>query len=289
MTSVREALSRMREQFSAAGIDSAEADARILAQHALGMTREELFLNSDGLLSDSEVNLLDSYVARRLKREPVSRITGARAFWKSDFRIGPETLDPRPDSETLIEAALKHVPSPSGGGGGLRVLDLGTGSGCLLLSLLQEWPEAKGVGIDISQGAVELAESNARALGLADRAKFLCGDWKGMAPDGRFDVIISNPPYISEEEVETLEPEVALHDPRRALVAGEGGLACYREITGLLRGLLAPGGYAFFEIGHTQGRAVKDLLEQAGFAVLETAQDLAGSDRCIVARQHKAL
>jgi len=274
---VQAALAEMKAQFTAAGIDSADTDARLLMQAVLKLSREDLFMNSSLLIPDAREMVLKEYAARRLKREPVSRILGTRSFWKSDFKISRETLDPRADSEVLIETALKHIKNP------MRVLDLGTGSGCLLLSLLQEWSESSGIGVDISADAVRTAEENARAMGLAGRAKFVAADWNALPPGELFDVVISNPPYIAEHEMAGLEPEVTLYDPRRALVSGPDGLECYRSIISLLPRFLKKQGHVFFEVGHSQAGAVKDMLEAAGLPVLQTAPDLAGHDRCIAA------
>jgi release factor glutamine methyltransferase len=236
-------------------------------------------LSLNQLADISQEQDLESVVCRRLAREPVSRILGTRDFWKSCFKLGKDTLDPRPDSETLIETALKYVPQ-----GAHRVLDLGTGTGCLLLSLLQEWPAASGVGVDISEGATEIAKENAQDLGLDHRARFVTGHWESFQTDSPFDVLISNPPYITEAEIKTLAPEVAQYDPLRALSGGKDGLDCYRSIIKTAKNWLKPGGWLFFEIGHRQGKTVKDLLEQGGFHVLQTVPDLAGNDRCTVAR-----
>jgi release factor glutamine methyltransferase len=272
-------LADIRQRFQDAGIENPEADARLLAQHGLSLSREKLFMNQNEILEDSQVEILERYADRRLRHEPVSRIIGKRSFWKSDFKISPETLDPRADSETLIEAVLRQdMPQQA------WVLDLGTGSGCLLLSLLQELPGARGVGVDISADAVKTAQENAENLGLSTRATFIAGDWNDVRIGRRFDVIISNPPYITDHEMAALAPEVALHDPARALKGGADGLDCYRNIINILPDFLKEKGYIFFEIGRTQAQAVKDLLEQSGLVVLETAPDLGKNDRCIAAR-----
>jgi release factor glutamine methyltransferase len=272
-------LSDVRRRFEEASLDSPEADARLLMQHVLGLSREEMFLKQDVPVDEPRAKLLEQLVVRRLKREPVSRIVGTRSFWKSDFRISADTLDPRPDSEVLIETVLRYPK-----GGAARILDLGTGSGCLLLSLLQELPFAAGVGVDISADAIRTAQENAKSLGLSRRVKFVARDWSEARFDKPFDIVISNPPYISDQEMKGLAPEVALYDPARALRGGPDGLDCYRGIINLLPIFLKVEGYVFFEIGHTQAKAVKELLEQAGLTVLETAPDLERNDRCIAAR-----
>lgn len=275
---LRQALARMGEEFKQAGLESGNADARLLVQGILGLTPEVLLAGDDRALSAAEEKALQEAAARRLRNEPVSRILGRRAFWKSDFKVTPATLDPRPDSETLIEAALHHVKNP------LRILDLGTGTGCLLLSLLQEWPQATGVGLDISRGAVAIAEENAQNLQLTSRAEFIAADWNGFQAKETFDVIVSNPPYIALTEKKDLSPDVALYDPPQALFAGADGLDAYRSLVRVVPGLLNPGGYAFFEIGYRQKEPVSRLLADAGFPVLEVRRDLGGNDRVIVAK-----
>ncbi len=265
-----------------AGMDTPELDARLLVQGLLEISHEELVLNSSKALEKTEEAALRKALARRLKHEPVSRIVGMRGFWKSDFKITKHTLDPRPDSETLIEAALHWAPE--GRTQKLRVLDLGTGSGCLLLSLLQEWPQSVGIGIDINPGAIRTAVANERLLGLQKRVAFQAMSWEDYKPKGRCDVLISNPPYIAETERESLSPEVIHYDPPEALFAGQDGLDAYRSLAKLAPRWLRAGGLALYEIGYTQAAAVKELLAAHGQTVLETRQDLAGRDRVIVAR-----
>lgn len=274
-------LREFKQKLEEAGMDTPDLDARLLVQGMLEISHEELLLNYDRLLAKAEESSLRKALARRLRHEPVSRIVGIRGFWKSDFKITSQTLDPRPDSETLIEAALHWAPKNSET---LRVLDIGTGSGCLLLSLLLEWPQAVGIGIDINPGAVRAAIANERLLGLQKRVAFQAIDWEDYKPKGRCDVLISNPPYIAETERESLSPEVLDYDPPEALFAGADGLDAYRALARLVPRWLKPGGLALYEIGHTQAKAVKELLAAHGQTVLETRQDLAGHDRVIVAR-----
>lgn len=265
-----------------AGMDTPELDARLLVQGLLGVTHEELLLSAEKILEKAEEAALRKALERRLQHEPVSRIIGTRGFWKSDFKITRYTLDPRPDSETLIEAALHWLPEARTQK--MRVLDLGTGSGCLLLSLLQEWPQSVGIGIDISPGAIRTAVANERLLGLQKRVAFQAMNWEAYRPKGRCDVLISNPPYIAEREREELSPEVVNYDPHEALFAGQDGLEAYRSLARMAPAWLRKGGMAFYEIGHTQAAAVKELLAAHGQTVLETRKDLAGRDRVIVAR-----
>ena len=275
-------LSELKAALQAAGMDTPDLDARLLVQGLLEITHEELLLNKEKILAPTEEAVLRKGLSRRLQHEPVSRIVGVRGFWKSDFKITSQTLDPRPDSETLIEAALHWVPEAKNEK--VRVLDLGTGSGCLLLSLLQEWPQAVGIGIDLNAGAIRAAVANERLLGLQKRVAFQAIDWADYKPKGRCDVLISNPPYIAESERGDLSPEVLDYDPHEALFAGADGLDAYRTLAKLAPQWLRPGGMAFSEIGYKQAEAVKELLEAHGQTVLETRQDLAGHDRVIVAR-----
>ena len=260
-------------------IENPETDIRLLVQHALGISHAKFVSSLNRVLTDAEVKTLDGMIARRAQREPVSRIIGSRGFWKSEFKITPQTLDPRPDSETLIEAALKYSDTPPE-----TILDLGTGSGCLLLSLLQEYPKARGLGLDISQEAAATARENAVALKLRTRAEFIAADWNEWQASAPFDLVISNPPYIAPEEMAALEPEVTRYDPMTALVGGDDGLECYRSIAALLPRAAKKGGLVVLEIGHTQADAVKSILALSGIAVIQTLTDLGGSDRAVVAR-----
>jgi release factor glutamine methyltransferase len=210
-------------------------------------------------------------------REPVSRILGRREFWSLDFHLSPATLDPRPDSETLIDEALAGIPDRKAP---LSVLDLGTGTGCLLLALLSELPNAAGTGIDRSEEAVATATANARRLGFGQRARFAAGDW-GAGLSERFDLVVSNPPYIPEAEIETLAPEVVRFDPLAALAGGPDGLDAYRTIVAQLSNLLKSNGKVIFEVGAGQAADVAALLVTAGFSGIGTRRDLAGVERAV--------
>lgn len=251
--------------------DTPRLDAELLMAHALGLSRNDLLLRQRDLSVPSGfAALLD----RRLAGEPVAYITGFRDFWTISLAVTPHVLIPRPDSETLIEAAVAHFA----GRAPHTILDLGTGSGALLLAALSEWPDAHGLGIDASSGALAVAQGNAERLGLADRATFHSGDW-AQGVDGQFDLILINPPYIARSV--TLVGDV-LHEPDSALFAGAEGLDDYRRIAPDLPRLIAPGGMAAIEIGYDQKVAVSALLVDAGLAV-RALQDLAGHDRCLVA------
>jgi release factor glutamine methyltransferase len=274
---LRTAERRLRES----GIDAPRLDARLLVAAALRAAPDSLRFAPDRALSGDEARRIERALARRIgRREPVSRILAHREFWSLDFRITPDVLDPRPDSETLVEAALAAFADRRAP---LRVLDLGTGSGCLLLAVLHERPLAQGLGVDISDAALRVAAANARRLGLGDRADFRSSNW-GAGIDARFDLVLCNPPYIAESERPALAPEVIEHDPPGALFAGADGLDAYRAVLPGLARLLAPGGAAAFEIGARQAAAVRAIAEDCGLAVGEVRRDLAGRDRCVVLR-----
>ncbi len=265
-----------------AGIGSARRDARILAAHALGLDPREAVFHPERAVPESGRRAVDALIARRAGREPVSRIVGERGFWTLTLSLTPDTLDPRPDSETVIEAALSSMADRSRP---LDLLDLGVGSGCLLLALLSELPQATGVGVDISLGAAAGAARNAAAAGFASRVRFVVGDWGGCLMDGTFDLIVSNPPYVPDGDIDGLEPEVARFEPRRALAGGADGLDAYRVLAPQVAALLRPGGAAVFEMGFGQAGAVRALLEGAGLEVLDIVSDLAGIDRVIRVRR----
>ena len=285
MAKASEAVVTLRGLLRAAGAESAPLDARLLVAAALDLPPDMLRFAADRPLADGERERAEALLARRAAREPVSRILGRREFWSLEFRVTPDVLDPRPDSETVLETALALFPHRAAP---LRILDLGTGSGCLLLAALYEYPNATGLGVDESEKALEVARGNAIRLGLAGRGRFVLGDWGGDLAE-RFDLILCNPPYIAEGERAALSPEVARHDPPAALFAGPDGLDAYRAILPDLARLLAPEGRALFEIGATQGDAVSALAREAGLAVLDIKRDLAGRARCVVLTSSPAL
>ncbi|SPJ24036.1 peptide chain release factor N(5)-glutamine methyltransferase [Palleronia abyssalis] len=246
-------------------------DARTLLAHAAGLDRSALHRidTVEGDLAARFAALLD----RRAAGEPLARILGTRAFWKHEFRITPDVLDPRADTEALVARAL-DLPWQS-------VLDLGTGSGCILLSLLSERPGATGVGTDISDAALKVAKINAQTLGI--EADFAISDWFSDVA-GRFDLIVSNPPYIAADEMPDLSPEVADHDPHLALSPGSDGLSAYRAIAAGARNHLTQGGHLMVEVGWTQARAVAALFRAAGLADVVVHPDLAARDRVVCAK-----
>jgi release factor glutamine methyltransferase len=274
-------------RLEAAGVEAARRDARLLACRLLGGGPELLLAQGSRELTADEAARIEAAVTRRAAREPVSRILGEREFWSLSFGLNGATLDPRADSETLVEAVLAEVGDRAAP---LRILDLGTGSGCLLLALLSELPQAAGCGIDISAEAVAQAGDNARRLGLSGRARFLVHSWGqgltlGGAPDPvAWDLIVSNPPYIASSEIAGLAPEVAGFDPAAALDGGTDGLDAYRALIPPAAAVLRPGGLLALEIGYGQAAAVEGLLQAAGLVLLRRAADLAGIERCLLAR-----
>ena len=270
------------QAFTQAGIDTPQLDAQLLMAHVLGITREALLMRGQGeVMTPAQTVAFEALVARRLAREPMAQILGKKEFWGLDFEVTKDTLMPRPDSETLIESLLStidHRPS--------TILDLGTGTGCLLLSALKEFPQARGLGVDISEAALKVARRNAAALGLENRAEFKKSDWTSEI-NAVWDVVISNPPYIPEEEIPHLAPEVARYEPRLALDGGRDGLDCYRTITRFLPNILAKNGVCVLEVGAGQADAVASLAVAKGLYVAEIRADLAGIPRCIViTREH---
>ena len=260
---------------TAAAIPDAPRDARLLLAHAMGIGADRVTLHLHDALSPDQSAAFAAAIAARLQRQPVSQIIGQRAFWGRVFRVTPDVLDPRPETETLIAAALAVAFT--------RVLDLGTGSGAILLTLLAERPDATGVGVDVSPAALSVAQGNADCLGLTSRASFIASDWFG-AVTGRFDLIVSNPPYIAADEMPGLSPEVLKWEPHIALTPGGDGLDAYRAIAAGAGDHLAPGGRLMAEIGPTQGPAVLDLFEQAGLLDVRCQQDLDGRDRVVLGR-----
>jgi release factor glutamine methyltransferase len=266
---------------AAAGIDEPRREARLLLAAALAVDTAVILGHADRVLGRSECARFARFLARRAAREPTARVLGRREFWSLDFALAPETLVPRPDSETVVEAALANI---SDRGAALRVLDLGTGTGCLLLALLSELPASTGIGIDLVANAAVMARRNAAALGLAGRSRFIAGSW-GTAITGRFDVIVANPPYINSEAIAALAPEVAHYDPRIALDGGTGGLDSYRALAPDLMRLLSDGGVAAVEMGAGQAKPVAAVMQQMGLVIKKICSDLAGIERCLVLRR----
>ena len=273
------ALRLLAARFAAADLPDAGRDARVLLCAAAGIRREDLLRDPGIVLSAAASDRLEGMAGRRLAREPVSRILGRRAFWTLDLDVTAAVLDPRADSETVIAAALQQTERR--GAPPATVLDLGTGSGALLAALLTVWPQAWGVGVDISPAAAMVARDNLRAVGTAARGVIFVGDWAD-AIGARFDLIVSNPPYIETDAIAGLDPEVRAYDPRLALDGGTDGLACYRALRATACRLLAPGGALIVEIGMDQGPAVEALFQSAGLRRVATHHDVAGHARALV-------
>lgn len=274
------ALSALVRLLREGGIDTAPLDGRVLLCAALGITHASLVRDPETPLG-WEAATVTSFATRRLQREPVSRIIGHREFWQAHFKIAPGVLDPRPETETLVEAVLDYAarfPHKS-----WRILDLGTGSGAILCSLLQSLPGSFGAGVDLSAKACAIARDNLATLGLQERGFIVCGDW-ASALRGRFDVVVSNPPYIASGEIARLEPEVRNHDPRLALDGGEDGLAAFRALIPALPALLAPGGLIALELGAGQHRSVVSLIRGRFAGPVDVRLDLHGRRRVVLAR-----
>ena len=270
----------MVQAFRPAGIESAETDARVLVGHALRLDRAKLIAQSDRILEAREIEAISALAARRLRHEPVSRILGRKEFWSVGLTVTPDVLVPRPETETVVEAALDFVVRGGLRMEKLRVLDIGTGSGALLLALLHELPDAIGTGTDVSPAALQIARENAAYLGFEPRSSFVVCD---IASDvqGPFDLIVSNPPYIAHGEIALLAPEVRDYDPMVALDGGDDGLVAYRAIAADAKRLLAPGGRLFVELGAGQETAVRALFTKVGLIVGSARKDLAGIPRVL--------
>jgi release factor glutamine methyltransferase len=260
----------------AVGLEGASGDARVLLAYALGISRERLTLAMAEDVPANTATRFHAAIAARARYQPVAQITGRRAFYGRDFIVTPDVLDPRPDTETLIDAAMAHLFT--------RVLDLGTGSGAIAATLLAERPEATALAVDLSQAALDVAARNAQALGVADRLELRRSDWFGEIA-GMFDLIVSNPPYIGAPEMAALAPDVRLHEPHMALVpAGDDGtgLAAHRVICAQAASFLRPGGWLMVEIGYRQADAVQALFRTAGFDAVSLRYDLPGHPRVVM-------
>jgi release factor glutamine methyltransferase len=282
----RAVLKRLTGDFKRAGIESGGEDARRLVAATLGLSRAELLSRPEQVLTGEQLSLLEQRRMRRLAREPVSRILGRREFYGRDFAITPATFDPRPESETVIDAVLELVRSQRLSQAPLRILDVGTGCGCLLLTLLSELAGAVGTGSDISAAVLACARDNAHRLGLGERASWLLSDaLEGL--EGDYQVLVANPPYIRSADIAQLEPEVRLFDPVLALDGGEDGLVLYRRIVEKVPAV-APNGWIVFEVGCDQAEAVAELLTARAVGIapedIRVFKDLAGRPRCVAGR-----
>lgn len=278
------ALKHLGEVFRSIGIETAQRDARLLILHATGIEHMDLIRDPRASLGKKSAELLSALVERRKTREPVARILGEWEFWSLPFTLVAETLVPRPDSETVVAAALIALKERRHNSEGLKILDLGTGSGCLLVSLLHELPDARGVGVDIAKEAVDVAKINAIRNGVGNRAEFHEANW-GEGVTGPFDLIVSNPPYIADRIIDSLEPEVRVHDPRKALSGGHDGLEAYRAIADDLPTLLAPNGIVALEIGADQAETVPKIYRERGYEIEGPFADFGARPRAIVLRK----
>lgn len=268
----RSALHRGAAVLQNAGVDGGGRDASILLGHILGIDAVQLGQMLDLPLKDDAVRGYDQAISARAQFKPVSHITGKRAFWNHDFLVTADVLDPRPDTESLVALALEHPFE--------RLLDLGTGSGVIALSLLAAQPGAVGVATDISAAALDIAGRNAARMGLSGQVEFIRSDWFEAVTE-RFDLVVCNPPYISASEMVDLSPDVVNWEPHHALTPGGDGLACYRIIAAKLADYLTPQGRAIFEIGHLQAFDVSEIFTKAGFDNVNITKDLSGHDRVV--------
>jgi release factor glutamine methyltransferase len=276
---VAQAMARGTAALAAAGVPGPRRDAKLLLAHALGVDGQTILAYPERSLSPAEVAAYERAIARRAAREPVSRIVGRREFWSLALRLGAATLDPRPETEAVVQAVLDRVPVS---GAELAILDLGTGTGCLALALLRELPGARAVAVDRSPEALAVARHNAAAHGLESRCLFVAADWTAGLR-GCFDVIVSNPPYVADRDLTALEPEVREHDPRLALAGGPDGLDCYRRLLPGVAALAAPGAVIALEVAAGADVAVTELLSGFGLDVRALVPDLSGTVRCVVA------
>jgi release factor glutamine methyltransferase len=273
-----------KERLQAAGVDGPVIDARLLVEAAADASRLDIISDPHRALTDAQAARLEDFLARRERREPISHILGRKGFWKVMLRVTPDVLTPRPDTETILDVVLPLFPANRR----FTVLDLGIGSGAILLAILAERPAARGLGVDVSEEALAVARENAASLGLTPRVALLRSDWTAILGDETFDLVVSNPPYIATGEIAGLAPEVRDHEPRLALDGGADGLDAFRALAPQILRVLRPGGVFAVEIGPTQSAAVEGLFRAAGAQEVTTRKDLANRDR-VVAGTKKAL
>ncbi len=277
MTSARAALAAAAERLRAAGVEAPEREARLLLALALGIEARELALDLDQTPGGEPLAAFEAALERRSRREPFAYIAGRRGFWTLDLDVTPATLIPRPDTETLVEVALRRAGHPAAP---LDILDMGTGSGAILIALLSEMPAASGFGVDVSAAALEVARRNAHINGVGARARFGVSSWWSHA-GGPFDLVVSNPPYIPTRDLAGLDAEVREHEPRLALDGGPDGLAAYRAILSVARARISPGGALAVEIGIGQHEDVAAMFAASGFSDVEIDKDLGGVERVV--------
>ena len=277
MTTLVKAWAQAKARLEAVGIVGPVIDARLLVEAAAEATRSDIITDPQRELTPAQAATLEDYLSRRERREPVSHILGRKGFWKLMFDVTPDVLTPRPDTETVVEYVLRDFPEQAA----WNVLDLGVGSGAILLSILAERPRARGLGIDISEEALAVARDNAARLGLAGRMALMRSDWTTLLGADSFDLVVSNPPYIAADVIETLDPEVRDHEPRLALAGGVDGLDHYRTLAPEILRVLKPGGQFAVEIGYDQKEAVESLFREAGALGVHTVRDLSDKDRVV--------
>lgn len=286
MTRLAQAVADARAAFAAAGLPDAAIEARLLLGGLLGLSSTDVFVGGDRILSEDEMTLIGNAVARRLKREPVHRILGRREFHGMELQLSTGTLEPRPDTEVLVDCMVELAEQIVAARGTARILDLGTGTGAIILALLNAVPGTSGVAVDISQDALSTAARNAASLGLADRLQTVQSHWFD-AIEGRFDIIVSNPPYIASHVIPALEPEVRDFDPLAALDGGHDGLLAYRAIADGADAFLKEGGFVGLEIGYDQKVSVSEIFQSAGFALTQAKRDYGDNDRALVFARNK--
>lgn len=280
MTIISHALTHAASRLREAGVDTAALDVRLLLRHVLGCTAEALIMYPDAVLEDGQEAVFDALVERRTAREPLAQIVGQKEFWGLNFKVTRDVLTPRPDSETLVRAVLESVADRKKP---VRILDLGTGSGCLLLALLSELPMAYGMGVDISEAALALARENAETLGFLGRTRFMNSDWCEALDEKKYEIVVANPPYIASNGLHHLMPEVAIYEPPAALDGGEDGLGSYRRIATQLPAWLTGRATVAMEVGIGQHDAVARIFTDAGLTVEAMKHDYSGIVRCVVA------
>ncbi|MGE5476500.1 MAG: peptide chain release factor N(5)-glutamine methyltransferase [Bacteroidales bacterium] len=278
MTDAGTLVRALTQRFAAAGIDTARLDARLLVAEVLAVAPDRVALDPGLAVTAEQAGRIEALAVRRAAREPVSHILGRRGFWTLNLKVTADTLDPRGDTETLVEAVLARIPDRAAP---LRLMDFGTGTGAIVLALLSELPNATAIAVDKSPAALAVARDNASAHGLDGRIRFVLSHW-GAALDERADVIVSNPPYIPDQDIDGLAPEVAAYEPRLALAGGPDGLDCYRELVPQMARLLVPGGLAAVEVGAGQAPQVAALFQAAGLRDIAFACDLGGVERCVM-------
>lgn len=277
MSTLVAAWNAAKTRLEAAGVDTPVIDARLLVEAATGARRADILAEPKRALSPPQTAQLEAYLARRERREPVSHILGAKGFWKIMLKVTPDVLTPRPDTEAILDMVLPMFAADQA----FSVLDLGVGSGAILLAILAERPAARGLGVDVSEAALAVARENAASLGLESRAALLRGDWTAGLDGDQFDLVVSNPPYIRSDDIRTLAPEVRDHEPRLALDGGVDGLAAYRRLAPEILRMLRPGGVFAVEIGLGQRSDVERLLKAAGGVEITVGQDLGGHERVV--------